>query len=335
MSTWYIIPSNSDLIHYGILGMKWGVRRYQNVDGTLTDKGRQRYSTSSLKNAYKIDNAGGFLTKSNPKNRQEEYNIERKLAKQTKGYKNLWLTDVSELKKQKEKNDKIIEKIREKRSPEAAGAFLKDLGYEDTPAGREEILKMFNSKELKNMADANQASRLVQIAIVSTVGALSMYNNAMMGLSVANAIKNNTKLIDFGKKVVNDYIPKLTALTNSNQGSTKFGEINDAIKTVGSSADTYKKVKPLIDQAVTASGQHSPSSLFNRIRNSTSSSGLFNRAASITTKKPIEDASKGFSRKVLADAGYDVSTKVPKPTIAEILNESSYNGARRYTSNRF
>lgn len=34
---------NSMLLHYGIKGMKWGVRRYQNKDGTLTAKGKARY----------------------------------------------------------------------------------------------------------------------------------------------------------------------------------------------------------------------------------------------------------------------------------------------------
>ena len=39
--------------HYGILGMKWGVRRYQNADGSYTSLGKKRRRSDSYSEDYK------------------------------------------------------------------------------------------------------------------------------------------------------------------------------------------------------------------------------------------------------------------------------------------
>ena len=42
------------LAHYGVKGMKWGVRKYQNEDGTLTDAGKKRFARSVKKSSKNI-----------------------------------------------------------------------------------------------------------------------------------------------------------------------------------------------------------------------------------------------------------------------------------------
>ena len=47
----------SDLRHHGIKGQKWGVRRFQNSDGSLTTAGRKRYGDSKGSSVEDYQNA--------------------------------------------------------------------------------------------------------------------------------------------------------------------------------------------------------------------------------------------------------------------------------------
>ena len=86
MKRYFAKAMSSELSHHGILGQKWGVRRFQNSDGSLTNEGRRRYSSDDFKDAKKkIDKGkevvdGATKAKEKAVEKQHEQKIKKDLS---------------------------------------------------------------------------------------------------------------------------------------------------------------------------------------------------------------------------------------------------------------
>lgn len=135
------------LAHYGIKGQKWGIRRYQNENGTLTNAGKKRYSAIGIK--MDLSRARRKARKENVKGRAKgstgaNYDKALKERKKVYDYLDSELEKVNQrdakAKTEKEiyKNwadyEKIMRKSLDKADRFLAEAMLKDAGYSDQDA---------------------------------------------------------------------------------------------------------------------------------------------------------------------------------------------------------
>ena len=164
-----------ELYHDGIKGMKWGIRRYQNYDGTLTEEGRLRYNKN-----YNKDRAEGSLP---TKDKDGNYYYTNKEGKKTL-YKTrseqLSDTELTDLNRRVQQENKLAAETSsaydppEYKGPKADQAFrdasklTKDIS-ESLPKGNGRVIK----KDYSNLSDQELRDRINRLQLEDNYGRLT------------------------------------------------------------------------------------------------------------------------------------------------------------------
>lgn len=141
------------LMHHGILGMKWGIRKKSPTDvtGVSKKKLKKQLESSNLKNTKKVNSKmNSELLKSKEykdMNNASNYlkTLNKQLQKERPGAQ-LYLNreDANRYNELTNKYNAKGKSVLESHKDEVSSAMLKDLGYDDTKEGRDYIYKVAN-----------------------------------------------------------------------------------------------------------------------------------------------------------------------------------------------
>ena len=140
------------LMHYGIIGMKWGVRRFQNKDGSLTPKGRSRYQNDDSlgygsmgsKDVKKYFNKNGSLTKKG----------EEKLVDKSNGIRHYTLN--KEIRKALGYGDDVTEV----QVMSDGSRLIKEKDYPDPDYGYRYVPNLTKEERIKHESEFSRRSKL-------------------------------------------------------------------------------------------------------------------------------------------------------------------------------
>ena len=173
---------SNELYHYGVKGMKWGVRRYQNADGSLNAAGRARQtykdSKKELKTARKeLRKSGGF-----------GMNAIRKYESAEKKYNDASMKTLDAKAQYKAAKSKNAEKAEFKTYVnEMKKGGLPGSGYDRANGGRSKLV-YDNLAAKKGEAYADKVAKKVQNQLVTSVAVAAV---AAVGSSVVSVLLDN------------------------------------------------------------------------------------------------------------------------------------------------
>ena len=117
--------NTNELYHFGIKGMKWGVRRYQNEDGSLTPAGKKHYGNMSDDKLQKSLYKQVKKARANQSDWSNQWNVNNTIGKHSKAVEDRYRKDVKKFQSSDEYK-KAMRKIAELDKKAVRGEISRD-----------------------------------------------------------------------------------------------------------------------------------------------------------------------------------------------------------------
>ena len=86
--------NTNELYHFGVKGMRWGLRRYQNEDGSLTPAGKKRYGKMSNDKLQKTLYKQVKKARADQSNWSNQWNVNNTIGKNSKAVEDRYREDL-------------------------------------------------------------------------------------------------------------------------------------------------------------------------------------------------------------------------------------------------